>query len=308
MSAKSPFSNPIRPVLECQDVVGESPVWDEHTGCLLWVDIVGRRIHRLHLDSNRHDEWLAPDFVTSVGLRQDDGAIVGLSNRVCLWNYDDQFATFAQPEPDRPGNRLNEGRVAPDGSFWVGTMQNNLDADGRPKEMTASLGAYYRIDPGGTVQRLTENIYGITNTMAWTDGHRFLTADTIANTIYAFRYDDRSKTLGDRSLFAAGFPRGLPDGSCLDAEGYLWNCRVGGGACLVRYAPDGQVDRIVELPCTWPTSCAFGGEDLRTLFVTSARFTMPPEFLAQNPHEGNLWAMDVGVGGCPCHRFGLPNE
>ena len=105
-------------------------------------------------------------------------------------------------------------------------------------------------------------------------------------------------------LFASGPDRGLPDGSTLDADGYLWNCRVGGGACLARYAPDGSLDSLIELPCSWPTKCAFGGPDLATLFVTSARFTMSAAHLQAHPQEGALIALRPGVAGRPAARFG----
>jgi sugar lactone lactonase YvrE len=291
-------------VIPSQDGTGESVVWDDRTGILMWVDIVGKRIHRLHLATNKHEIWPTPDFVPALALRKDGGAIVGLTHEICWWDFAHQFEPFVRPEPDRPRNRINECVVAPDGSYWVGTMQSNLDSEGRPKAMDANLGAYYRITPRGEISRLTDNVYGITNTMIWPGDGRFLTADTLANEIYSFRYDDDSKVISGRSLFAAPFPRGRPDGSCMDEEGFFWNCRVSGGACLVRYAPDGRVDRVVELPCSSPTSCAFGGDDLRTLFVTSSRFEMDPKHLTDNPQEGDLWAVDVEVRGRPCNRFG----
>jgi sugar lactone lactonase YvrE len=140
--------------------------------------------------------------------------------------------------------------------------------------------------------------------MAWTADGRFITADTMKNQLYSYRLDGTSSQLSDRRLLFGGFERGLPDGSCMDADGYLWNCRVVGGSCLARIAPDGTLDRLVELPCSWPTSCAFGGDDLDTLFVTSARFTMSAEHLQANPHEGGLFAVRPGVRGAREHRFG----
>jgi sugar lactone lactonase YvrE len=291
-------------VVESQDLTGESVVWDDRTGRLLWVDIPGKRIHRFHLATGDHEVWATPDFVTAVGLRKDGGAIVALTRDICRWDYDERFETLARPEPDRPDNRTNECVVAPDGSYWVGTMQNNMNADGSPRDMDANVGALYRVTAAGEVSLLTEDVFGITNTMAWTDGGGFLTADTSVNEIYAYRYDDEAKKISGRTVFAAGFPRGVPDGSCLDEQGYLWNCRVFGGACLVRFAPDGNVDRVVDLPCTQPTSCAFGGDDLGTLFVASSRFGATPEFLLEHPHEGDLWAVDAGVRGHVCNRFG----
>lgn len=290
-----------RLVFDAADIVGESAVYDERRDALVWVDIGGKRIHRLRLAELRHEVWPAPDFPTSIGLRADGGAIVGLRDRVALWDFGGEFRTLAIVEPDLPDNRLNEGRVGPDGAFWVGTMQNNLAPDGAPKAMTRDCGAIYRIDESGRVSQLTPREFGITNTMAWTDDGRFLTADTTRNAIYA--YDLRAGALMNKRLFATPLDRGAPDGSCLDADGFLWNCRVAGGACVARFRPDGGLDRLVELPCTWPTSCVFGGPRFATLYVTSARFTMTAEHLTAHPEEGALFAIDFLGRGRPEHRF-----
>lgn len=280
-----------------KDIVGESIVWAEAEQALYWVDIVGKRIHRLVPRTGAHTTWPTPDFPTSIGLRSRGGFIVGLCREVCLWSPGEAFQTFAVPEPDLPDNRLNEGRVAPDGAFWVSTMQNNLNPDGSPRGMDRKSGAIYRIDPDGTSRQLTPREYGITNTMGWTRDGRFLFADTPANEIYAFDHDAASATIGNRRTIVSGFARGLPDGSCMDAAGTLWNCRVVGGASIARFNPDGDFLQLVELPVTWPTSCTFGGPDLSTLYVTSARFTMTADHLAANPMEGSLLAIDnAGIG------------
>ena len=290
----------IKRLIACGDIVGESAVWCSRTGRLLWVDIVGCRIHALTLASGEHQTWATPDLVTSIGLRKDGGAIVGLRRTVATWNYTEHFVTLAEIEPEIPDNRLNEGKVGPDGAFWVGTMQNNIAADGQPAQMTRSSGAYYRVCPAGEVEALTDRTYGICNTMIWTDDGRFLCADTLANELYAFDLSNHGITA--RRVLGQPFPAGLPDGSALDSEGYVWNCRVGGG-CVVRFAPDGRVDRVVELPCLAPTSCAFGAEELRTLLVTSARFGLSTA-LRGNPDQGAVYALDVGVCGRPEHLFG----
>jgi sugar lactone lactonase YvrE len=287
-------------LIACGDIVGESALWSARTGRLFWVDIVGRRIHALTLASSEHRTWSTPDLVTSIGLRKDGGAIVGLRNCVAYWDYNEHFELLAVIEPDLPDNRLNEGRVGPDGAFWVGTMQNNIGSDGQPVEMTRSSGAYYRVWPSGRVESLTERVYGICNTMVWTDDGRFLCADTLANSLYVF--DREGGGLACRRAFGKPFASGLPDGSALDSQGFVWNCRVGGGS-VVRFAPDGAVDRVVELPCSAPTSCAFGGEGLRTLLVTSARFGLPQE-RSSHPDQGALFAVDAGVSGRPEYLFG----
>lgn len=285
-------------VLEAGCGVGESAVWSSEDRALLWVDITGRRVHRLEVEGGRHDTWPVPDLATSVGLRAGGGLVVGLRKSVQLFDLD-RLAPLAEIEPDRPANRLNEGRVAPDGSLWVGTMEDNLAPDGTERRLGAPAGRLLRVDPSGAVTALTDDIYGITNTMIW-QGDRFVTADTTANALYA--YDLRDGALGERRPFGAPIARGVPDGSCLDAEGFVWNARFAGG-CLVRLAPDGSVDRVVDLPCTNPTSCAFGGEGLATLYVTSARFALPSERIAEAPFEGGLFACDVGARGLPEPRF-----
>jgi sugar lactone lactonase YvrE len=291
-------------ILDARDVVGESLVWDERRSRLVWVDIIGRRIHRLDPVSGAHETWPTPDLVTSIGLREDGGAIVGLRKDIARWDFGGPFRTIATIEPDRPDTRLNEGVVAPDGSFWVGTMANNIGPDDAPVAITDDEGRLYRVDANGAVTALSDDRFGITNTMAWMPGGRFVTADTMKNALYSYDLDRSASRLGERRMFLADFPRGLPDGSCLDAEDHVWNCRVVGGSCVLRIAPDGKPERVAELSCSWPTSCAFGGAELDTLFVTSARFTMSAEHLDAAPHEGGVFALRPGVRGVPSNRFG----
>jgi len=289
---------------DARDVVGESLVWDEARARLVWVDIIGRRIHRLDPLSGAHESWPTPDLVTSNGLRKDGGAIVGLRKEIALWDFGGPFRTIATIEPDRPDTRLNEGVVAPDGSFWVGTMANNIGPDDAPRAITGEEGRLYRVDADGTVTALGKDRFGITNTMVWLPGGRLVTADTTKNALYSYAWDKEAVRLGEGLVFLADFPRGLPDGSCLDAEGYVWNCRVVGGSCVLRIAPDGRPDRVAELPCGWPTSCAFGGPDLGDLYITTARYGATPEALAAAPLSGNLLVCRPGAKGLPAPEFG----
>lgn len=281
---------------DVRDVVGESLVWDAARAQLVWIDIVGKRIHRLDPGTGKASIDATPGFVTSIGLRKDGGYVLGLIKDVVLWDGADGFDPFVRIEPDLPDNRLNEGAVGPDGAFWVGTMQNNIAPDASPRDVDASTGRLWRITTDGKATRICEDVFGITNTMIWTDDGRFVTADTLADAIYSYARAPGG-TLSDRRTILANFGRGLPDGSCQDAEGFIWNCRVAGGGCLVRLAPDGRVDRVVDLPCTSPTSCAFGGEYLDRLYVTSARFAMSTTHLEANPQEGSLFVCDIGVKG-----------
>ena len=139
---------------------------------------------------------------------------------------------------------------------------------------------------------------GISNTVCWSpQGDVFYTADTLANVIWAYDFNPSSATLGSRRVLSEGFERGAPDGSAIDAKGYLWNCRFFGG-CVVRFAPDGRIDRVVDMPVQNITTATFGGPDLRTLYVTSASLLAP----ASERLAGSLWAFECDTPGLPAHR------
>jgi sugar lactone lactonase YvrE len=291
-------------VYDARCIVGESLVWDDRRARLVWVDIIGQRVHALDPSTNTHNSWPTPGRITSIGLRDDGGAIAGLERVVALWDWEGDFRIVCEVEPDKPANRLNEGAVGPDGAFWIGTMQNNIAADDSPVELTEDAGRIYRYDHNGNLSRVSHDVFGITNTFVWPTPDRLVTADTTKNALYAYDVAPDTGQLSGRRTILHEFGRGLPDGSCLDAEGNVWTARVAGGSCLTRTTPEGEVLDVVELPCSWPTSCAFGGPDLDTLYVTSARFTMSDEHLAANPHEGGLFAVKPGVSGLPANRFG----
>ena len=278
--------------------VGESPVWSVAESALYWVDITGRALRRLDPRTGDEREWSMPEIITSVGLRHDGGLIVGLRKRVCLYRPGGDLETLATIEADRPENRLNEGAVAPDGSFWVGTMYDNIAPDGSERPIEAHTGALWRVAPDGAVDRLTPNDLGIANLMAWS-GDRFVTADTLADALYS--HDAGGVPLAPRRPFARQAGDGLPDGGTADEEGAVWNARFGGG-CLLRLDDAGAVRRRVALPATNPTSCAFGGPDLTTLFVTTATFGLAPG--VRSNADGAVLAFEAGVRGCPPNRFG----
>ena len=289
-------------LINSNDIVGESVVWDERNGCCYWVDLIGRKVQSFEFSSRQHRIWDMPDFATSVGLRDDGGLIVALRHDLNLWEPDRPLQQIAVIEPGQTSQRLNEGEVGPDGAYWVGTMDNNVSDDNEPMDMEKGKGRLYRVTADGAVTRISDDPFSMPNTMIWAENGRFITGDTADNALYSYALGSDGM-LGARKTINEGFERGLPDGSCMDAEGYFWNTRVVDGGCVVRFAPDGEIDRVVDLPCSWPTSCTFGGENLDTLLVTSARFTVTPEHLAEHPNEGALVAVNVGVKGRPANRF-----
>jgi sugar lactone lactonase YvrE len=190
--------------------------------------------------------------------------------------------------------RCNDARVDPRGSLWIGTMKNNVGPDGEDLDVAFSNGVLYRIDPDSSVSEWKHDI-GISNTVAWSPaGDRFYFGDTVANVIYAYQYDGNTGSISEETRFLDGLQRGVPDGSAMDAEGYLWNARPGAG-CIVRVGPDGKVDETVELPIPNPATCTFGGTDRRTLYITSAG---TGQRLA-----GSLFAVRTSVQGLPENRF-----
>jgi sugar lactone lactonase YvrE len=155
-----------------------------------------------------------------------------------------------------------------------------------------------RIDPDGSVTEWKRDI-GIANTLAWSpDRTRFYFADTAANLIWLYDYDPATGAICGERPHLAGFARGYPDGSNVDSDGYLWNCRYYGN-CIVRVAPDGNIDQVIEMPTTNITSCTFGGDDLKTLYVTTASAGAP----AGDRLAGSLFAIRTAVSGQPENQF-----
>lgn len=285
--------------------VAEGPVWDGQTGKLFWVDIIGKTIHAHDLVSAREETWSSNDFPTALALAKDGThAMVALANSMACFDFEDgTFRPFVAPDLT-PGNRLNEGKCDPQGRFWTGSMQTNLNPDGSGRDMDRNSGALFRVDPDGRTSRHTEHEFGISNTLAWSpDGNTFYFGDSVRNVIFAYDWHADDGTISNPRIHLEGFERGAPDGSAIDEDGCLWNARFG-GSCLIRITPSGTIDQIVELPITNPTSCTFGGPDCREMFVTSAQFTLSEEQLAANPIEGAVLCAAVDTPGLPDHRFG----
>ena len=289
--------------LDTQDMVGESPFWDQQENALYWVDIIGKKISRYDPTTGDRKNWATVDFPTAIALRaKEPGAVLAMAGGVRLFDFEGAFHDFSQPDQTE-GNRLNEGKCDPQGRLWVGSMQTNLNTDGSGREMMRNSGALFRVDPNGGNSRFTPFEFGISNTMAWSpDKRTFYFGDSIRNILFAFDYEDETGRVENPRPFLENVDLGFPDGSCIDDDGCLWNARFGAGK-LLRITPDGQIDREVDLPVTNPTSCTFGGEDRKTLYVTSARFTLSDEQLSANPHEGSVLALSVDVSGPPDTRF-----
>ncbi|HKI11983.1 MAG TPA: SMP-30/gluconolactonase/LRE family protein [Candidatus Acidoferrum sp.] len=282
------------------DVCGEGAVWHAAHNAVYWTDINRFLIHRLNLADSSVRTWLFDEPVTSLALTdREDSLVVVLGSRVILW----EPARDARHDPlflldGWPAVRLNDARCDPRGSLWIGSMRNNVNADGSSCEGGGQDGILVRLDPDGTATTWRKGV-GIANTLAWSlDRRRFYFGDTLANVIWVYDYDFSSGAISNERPFLQGFARGFPDGSAVDSEGYLWNCRFYGN-CIVRVAPDGKIDRVVEMPVKNITTCTFGGADLTTLFVTTASAEAP----RGNRLAGSLFSMQTGVRGQPENLF-----
>jgi sugar lactone lactonase YvrE len=200
--------------------------------------------------------------------------------------------------PGWPLVRCNEGGVDPLGAMWMGSMLNNVKSDGEPSESGGRDGVLYRINGNGDFSEWRRD-HGISNTILWSPDHsEFYFGDTLKNQIWLCDYDLADGSIGNQRSFFEGFGRGLPDGSTVDSEGYVWNCRYGGG-CIVRVSPDGTVDRVVEMPVSNLTNCTFGGTDGNILFVTSAS----PDSTRWERFGGCLFAIETNISGVPSNEF-----
>ena len=284
------------------DVCGEGVVWHAAHGAAYWTDINRFLVHRFTPADQCVRTWFFDEPVTALTLTDRDNTLaVILGSRVVLWEPQSNRRSEPVYRLDGwPQVRLNDARADRRGSLWMGSMRNNVNTDGSAGSAGGRDGALFRLDPDASVTQWGCDI-GISNTVAWSpDGRRFYFGDTLDNVIWVYDYDLGTGAIGNRRSFLQGYPRGLPDGSCVDAQGYLWNCRFFGG-CIVRVAPDGQIDRVVEMPVQNVTTCTFGGADGTTLYVTTATIEAPPH----DRLAGGLFAIRTEMQGQPENRFAV---
>ena len=295
-------------VLQCENLLGEGPVWDIEERRLYWVDGTGRRvgkpsIWRLDPRTTRVEHWSLDRDVGALALRQGGGAVLALDDGFYFFNFDSANLELIQlVDADQPRTRLNDGKCDRRGRFFAGGMDD--------KEELKICGLW-RLDPDLRVTKVDEGII-CSNGPCWSpDDRTFYFADTFQGEFWAYDYDIESGALSNKRVFASfGKDPGVADGSTVDAEGCMWNAQLISGE-LVRYAPDGSVERRIGMPVRNITSITFGGEQLDEIYVTSmARVKHPavhdrfakelePQFLA-----GSLFRITgLGIRGVPEPRF-----
>jgi sugar lactone lactonase YvrE len=280
-------------LVHCADDVGESPVWDDRRECLRWVDLLAGTVRSI-TPSGTLTQQQAGCAVGAIGLTDTDDLVAAVRAGFARVTPDG-LRMVADVETDAPHRRMNDGKIDPWGGFVAGTMHD---------DQSAATGRIYRLGPDAAVTPGDNNLT-CPNGLDWTPGgERFLHADSPTGRIDVCDLDPDTHLPVTRHPFAAVDPPGVPDGLTVDTNGCVWVALWDGGR-VCRYTPHGRLDQVVELPVSRPTSCAFGGPDLRTLFVTSARHGLTDRQLAEQPLAGAVFALPDLAQGVPAHRFGL---
>jgi sugar lactone lactonase YvrE len=286
---------PFECVLDAKAQLGECPTWSVEEQALYWVDINAPSLNRFDPATGTNRAWRMPQSIGSFALRLGGGFVAALRDGIWLIDSEGRLQHKLADAPYDPSHhRFNDGRCDPQGRFWVGSMNERRDV------RSAHL---YRLDPGGKLAAMVNDIM-ISNGLAWSPDQRTMYhADTVSRAVCAWDFDVARGTVSNRRVLAQFIHEGeRPDGAAVDREGGYWSAFYGGGK-VVRLSPDGTKLAEYTVPAMCPTMCAFGGPDLKTLYVTSARQRREEEELQRFPHSGGLFAMRVDVAGLPEPKF-----
>ncbi len=283
--------------LSRKNQLGEGVIWDHRQLHLLWVDIVGKALQVYDPATKEIRLFNLGQRVGAVVPTPDGNAVVAMQNGIYRFDLETGDTTLiADPEKHLPGNRMNDGKCGPGGRLWVGSMH---------LEEKAGAASLYRIDPSGAAKQMLDGIT-ISNGLAWSHDHQTMYyIDTPDSNVKAFDYDKATGDItNERIAITIPDSLGFPDGMTIDAEGMLW-IALWAGEAVGRWNPDtGKLLAKIKVPAYNVTSCAFGGENLDTLFITSARIGMTDEQLEQFPQAGSVFAAVPGVKGVAPYYFG----
>lgn len=286
-----------RLLIDSKCSLGEGPFWHDGRQQLFWFDINNKVLFAADVDGQVQDEWRFDEIVAAAAIINDDELALATETGLKHYNLSSKVMTeIVDIERDNAATRSNDSRVHPSGAFWIGTMVK----DDGPKG-----GAVYHYR-AGQLQRIIADAAIPNATCFSPDGRIAYWADTPTKKILQCATDPATGLpVGEWTLFAdVADHRGYPDGAVVDSEGYLWNARWGGG-CVVRHAPDGSIDRVVEVPASQVTCPAFGGQDLKRLYLTTANAGLSAEKLATEEAAGGVFFIDLDVAGLPEARIKL---
>jgi sugar lactone lactonase YvrE len=282
-------------LIDSRNEVGEGPLWDDRRNALLWLDVLAGHVHRYSLSTRVHEHWEIGQPVGCLSLDRSGRIVMGMRDGFAeLDTASGANSLFAPVELDRTDQRMNDGKCDALGRIWAGTM-------GLADPVQGS-GSLYRLDLDGSVTSMLTGLT-ISNGIGWSpDDTIMYFVDTATERLDAFDFDLAAGTISNRRTLAS-VPRGVAslDGLAVDESGCVWVALWGVGEVRC-YAPDGEQIATLEVPVSASSSCAFGGHDLSTLFVTTARLNLTDKELADQPTSGGVYAADVGVRGLPVMR------
>jgi L-arabinonolactonase len=292
---RSPATAPLE-IIPAGNTLGEGILWDSRREVLWWTDIQRRRLHRYYPGSGAMQTLDTPERVGSFGLvAGSEELIAAFESGIALYHpLEKTVKWLARPQAQVAGVRFNDGRVDRRGRFWSGTMVEGAGSTAR--------GNVYSVDNTGTARCQISDVR-ISNSLCMSpDGTLLYFADSPTRTINVYELAEPEGVLGPPRVFARTPEGSVPDGATVDEDGCVWSAHWG-GACVVRYTPDGRVDRTIEVPATQPTCVCFGGADLDLLFVTSARENLDAATLQGERHAGDVFVYRTGVKGLPEQEY-----
>jgi len=296
MSCSNPISDEVQLLLDTQSTLGEGALWNYRTGELMWVDIKGEILNLYNPVSGANTEMFTGQMVGTVVPTESGKVLLALQEGI--YSFDPKTGSkqkLLDPEVDKPTNRFNDGKCDPSGRFWAGTMSTVGEQQ---------AGALYRFDPDTTIHLMIDNV-GTSNGIVWSaDQTKMYYIDTPTMKVMAYDYDDETGEISN-PLVAVEIPEGMgyPDGMTIDAEGNLWVALWGGSAVTCWNPHTGELLRKIDVPAKNVTSCAFGDDDLGTLYITTARESTSEEELKKFPHAGGLFKIRPGVKGVQAFFF-----
>jgi L-arabinonolactonase len=272
-----------------QNILGEGPWWSVSEQRLYWIDITGKAFFRLNPATGEIETFELELVIGSMAPNSDGRIIMATEDGLALWDYESRRMTVLTDNiAHQPEGRFNDGKVDRRGRFWAGTMAPQ------------PTGYFYKVELDGSVHQMERGIK-TSNGLGWSPDNTIMYyCDSGPATIYAYDFDIDAGTLSNRRIFRK-FDRpneGTSDGLTVDAEGYLW-VAFWDGWRVVRFSPDGEIDREIKMPVQRPTSCIFGGPDLDILYVTSAREGLSEADMAGQPLAGGLFRIQTDVKGLP---------
>ncbi len=282
--------------LSTQNKLGEGSLWSPEEQALYWVDIDNQRFFRFYPETRRYDTFDAGVSVGVMARRATGGLVMATRHGFATWDFQTNRLTYlVDPEAGLAHHRFNDGAIDCQGRFWAGTL---VEQDPHPAE-----GVLYRLDPDDSVHVMETGLL-VPNGMCWNaDNTLMYLTDSDNFTIYVYDFDAAAGTIANRRpLISTQGQPGVPDGLAIDDEGFLWSAHWGGGK-VIRYTPDGKVEREFPVPALHPTSCAFGGPARNELFITTAWTALSEEERKTYPLAGDLFHIVTDVTGTPRRTF-----